>query len=116
MTKADPRPRVLKLASGKAYQRLLAGPPATAGLRSGRVTLAPGQTVGRHTTGAHEEVLVVLRGRGAAECDGRRPLSLSVRSVAYIPPMTEHDVRNTGKTGLEYVYLVAPIRTPLRVR
>jgi oxalate decarboxylase/phosphoglucose isomerase-like protein (cupin superfamily) len=34
--------------------------------------------------------------------------TFSAPAFAYIPPATRHNVSNTGKTPLEYVYVVAP--------
>ena len=87
---------------------LLQGIPQTAGMRSGFVRLTPGQTVGRHTTGRNEEALIILRGRGDALLDGEKRISFIAPAVVYIPPATSHNVLNTGKESLEYVYVVAP--------
>jgi mannose-6-phosphate isomerase-like protein (cupin superfamily) len=77
-------------------------------MRSGFVRLTPGQTVGRHTTAENEETLVILHGQGDALLDGGKKLSFTAPAVVYIPPETHHDVLNTGKELLEYVYVVAP--------
>lgn len=105
-----PQPRLVKLASdGRGYVPLLQGPPASAGMRSGYLSLPPGASVGRHTTGRHEEVLVVLAGSGRMFLAGHEPLALSAPCAAYCPPETEHDVTNTGHEMLRYVYVVAPV-------
>jgi mannose-6-phosphate isomerase-like protein (cupin superfamily) len=77
-------------------------------MRSGFVRLKPGETVGWHTTGQNEESLVILRGEGEALIDGQAKQSFIGPAFAYIPPATRHNVSNTGKTILEYVYVVAP--------
>ena len=87
---------------------LLKGAPQTAGMRSGFVRLKPGATVGWHTTGQNEESLVILRGQGEALIDGQERQSFAAPAFAYIPPNTRHNVSNTGKDTLEYVYVVAP--------
>jgi mannose-6-phosphate isomerase-like protein (cupin superfamily) len=91
------------------YQRLLEGKPQTLGMRAGRVHLPPGQACGQHSTKNHEEVLVFLAGTGELliGADGR--LAVGSGKVAYIPPETVHDVRNTGLEPLVYVYCVAPV-------
>jgi quercetin dioxygenase-like cupin family protein len=86
---------------------LLKGAPQTTGMRSGFVRLKPGATVGWHTTGKHEESLVVLHGQGEALIDGQARQSFVAPAFAYIPPATRHNVLNTGKDALEYVYVVA---------
>ncbi len=60
----EPHAATIPLECAQVDCRLLAGPPRTAGMRSGFVRLKPGQTVGWHTTGENEESLVILRGKG----------------------------------------------------
>jgi mannose-6-phosphate isomerase-like protein (cupin superfamily) len=91
-----------------ARQMLLDGPPQTCGMRSGRMQLGPGEDVGRHTTGNHEEILIILAGAGRLECDGREPLAVRAGQAAYVPPGTFHNVRSTGAGVLRYVFVVAP--------
>jgi quercetin dioxygenase-like cupin family protein len=43
---------------------ILTGPPETLTMKSGYVVLEPRRSVGRHNTEQHEEMLVVLEGRG----------------------------------------------------
>ena len=105
---ARPAPRAIPLICAGQYCPLLVGVPQTAGMRSGFVRLTPGTTVGRHTTGNHEETLVILRGRGAALLDSGKRLSFAAPAAVYIPPFTFHNVLNTGREPLEYVYVVAP--------
>ena len=81
-------------------------------MRSGFVRLKPGATVGWHTTGKNEEALVILRGQGEALIDGQEKLTFTAPAFAYIPPATRHNVSNTGKELLEYVYVVAPAKLP----
>jgi mannose-6-phosphate isomerase-like protein (cupin superfamily) len=81
-------------------------------MRSGFVRLKPGESVGWHTTGQNEEALVVLRGAGAALINGQANQTLAAPALAYIPPATRHNVSNTGKEVLEYVYVVAPAKIP----
>jgi len=79
-------------------------------MRSGFVRLKPGETVGWHTTGKNEESLVVLRGRGEARIESQPPRAFIAPALAYIPPVTRHNVANTGDELLEYVYVVAPAK------
>ena len=89
--------------------QLLRGAPQTTGMRSGFVRLKPGESVGAHTTGEHEEALVILHGQGKAEVEGHPPVLFSSQKLVYIPPRTRHNVTNTGTELLEYVYVVAPV-------
>ena len=70
--------------------------------------LAPGQKVGRHSTAKNEETLVVLHGQGEALLDDGKKLMFTAPAIVYIPPQTHHEVLNTGKEKLEYVYVVTP--------
>jgi mannose-6-phosphate isomerase-like protein (cupin superfamily) len=102
------QPTTMSLACGANDCPLLKGFPQTAGLRSGFVRLKPGETVGWHTTGQNEETLVILHGQGEAEIEGAAAMPVAEKMIAYIPPATRHNVKNTGDGPLEYVYVVAP--------
>ena len=88
---------------------LLKGAPQTSGMRGGSVKLRPGESVGWHSTGEHEEALVILHGKGAANIEGRADVPVHEKMLAYIPPGTKHNVTNTGTELLEYVWVAAPI-------
>jgi len=90
------------------YQRILEGTPQTRGMRSGRVHLPQGQACGQHSTKNHEELLVFLTGQGELLVGEKDRLAVGAGKVAYIPPETLHDVRNTGSQPLAYIYCVAP--------
>lgn len=102
------QPKVIFAGQGeKEYIRLLGGPPETVTMRSGAVTLAPGKSVGKHTTESFEELLIILEGSGAFILNGGMQLEMKVNTVLYCPPFTEHDVMNTGASPLRYIYVVA---------
>ena len=82
----------------------------TEGVRVGVTRLAKGESVGAHSTGQNEEVLVFLSGRGVLMANGHRH-EVSSGCVAYIGPYTEHDVLNTGHEELRYIFVVAPARS-----
>ncbi len=102
------QPRVIDWTSGTPYLPLLEGPPATCGMRSGRVELRQGEEIGEHSTGNHEEALVVIEGRGEVMVEGHHPLAIRGGQEVYVPPHTRHNVRNTGSHPLRYIYVVAP--------
>ena len=54
---------------------------------------------------------MILRGKGEAEVEGRSGLPIGEGMIAYIPPETRHNVKNTGSAPLEYVYVVAPVES-----
>ncbi len=90
------------------YQRILEGKPQTHGMRSGRVYLKPGEACGQHSTKNHEELLVFLTGQGELLIGDHDHRAVGAGRVAYIPPETLHDVKNTGSGPLAYIYCVAP--------
>lgn len=90
-----------------ADMRILGGPPETVTMWSGSVVLPPGKSVGKHNTGTYEEAVVVLAGAGEMRLVNGTVLKLGPDVVAYCPPATEHDVINTGKEPLRYVYVAA---------
>jgi mannose-6-phosphate isomerase-like protein (cupin superfamily) len=104
------RPFVRALEDPCDYHLLLAGRPQTCGMRSGRVRLAPGRSIGRHDTKANEELLVFLSGTGTVQIGQDIRLAVGVGKAAYIPPHTAHDVVNTGTDPLIYVFCVAPAK------
>jgi mannose-6-phosphate isomerase-like protein (cupin superfamily) len=106
---AAKQPLVMPLECAAHDCPLLKGEPQTAGMRSGFVRLKPWEAVGWHTTGDHEEALVILRGSGEAQIEGREPMPIAARMMVYIPPAARHNVQNTGRELLEYVYVVAPV-------
>jgi oxalate decarboxylase/phosphoglucose isomerase-like protein (cupin superfamily) len=103
---------IVELNDKPEYQRILEGKPQTCGMRSGRVFLEPGKACGQHSTKDHEELLVFLAGQGELligdPAQGIKSLNVAAGRVAYIPPRTLHDVRNTGGKPLVYIYSVAP--------
>jgi len=106
-----PEPKVIQAdPDDKEYMQLLGGPPESITMRSGKVVLQPGKTVGKHSTEGNEELLVLLAGEGLFLVSDGQSLEISAGKVLYCPPDTEHDVKNTGSTPLEYIYVVAKTR------
>jgi len=102
---------VMDLNKNPEYQELLVGKPQTRGMRSGKVYLQPGQTCGRHSTKAHEELLIFLSGKGVALIgEEETPYEVGEGKICYIPPYTFHNNKNSGTEPLIYIYCVAPIR------
>jgi quercetin dioxygenase-like cupin family protein len=102
------QPKVIHLdPCNQSYIKLLGGPPETRSIKSGLVTLSPGQSIGLHSTKANEEVIVPLAGVGQLQCAEHESIELSTGVIAYVPPQTEHDVINTGSLDLRYIFIVA---------
>ena len=102
-------PRLVKLEGNEKFQRLLAGAPDTAGMKSGHVTLKPGESIGEHTTEAREETIIILEGQAEFYCEGKLLFNAQEKFILYVPPHTTHDIKNNGDNLLRYVYIVAPI-------
>jgi len=107
--RTTPTPLKLTLSGkrGEGYQPILTGAPQSHGMRSGHVTLAPGEECGVHNTHKHEEILVILEGAGIAHMKDEGKFDVRAGEVLYVPPDTEHNVVG-GEGGLRYVYVVAP--------
>ncbi|MFH1732317.1 MAG: cupin domain-containing protein [Planctomycetota bacterium] len=71
--------------------------------------IAPGSDCGKHTTGAHEQVLVVMDGCDVAKFGGGSTMTIRGGQAVYIPPHTTHNIVNTSGWTLRYIYVVAPI-------
>jgi mannose-6-phosphate isomerase-like protein (cupin superfamily) len=89
---------------------IVSGPPETAGLMSGYVVLKSGADMPEHTTGANEELLVVISGHGEVVLGGGDHVEIGASEAMYIPPHTAHAVHASGSDDLRYVYVVAPTR------
>ena len=104
---SKPSAKVIALdAHGGDYLQLLGGAPESVTMRSGLVILAPQHSVGKHSTGQNEEILIVLAGKGEMIFTGKPSLPVEANHAVYCPPQTEHDVKNTGTDELRYVYVV----------
>lgn len=99
---------VIEINDKSEYQRLLTPQSQSCGMKAGRVYLAAGQACGQHSTNGNEETLVFLSGCGELIIGSEQVLAVGEGKVAYISPRTIHDVKNTGKKALIYVYCLAP--------
>lgn len=110
IAKGGPPPKIKVVAlnpDGRSYLPLLNGPPETRSLHSGLVILARGESVGKHSTGSNEEMLVPLDGAGELRFSDHPSVQLKPGLITYAPPYTEHNVVNTGSVPLRYIYITA---------
>jgi quercetin dioxygenase-like cupin family protein len=105
----DLKPILVKIEGGERFKRLLAGIPFTAGIKSGSVTLKPGESIGEHKTDSKEEVIIILEGQADVYFEGKLVFTAGEENLIYIPPETNHDIKNKGNTTLRYVYIVAAV-------
>jgi hypothetical protein len=82
---------------GEDYLQLLGGPPESVSTQSGLVVLAPQQSVWIHSTHQHEELVVVLEGKGEMILKDKAALPVQNASlrVGYDVNITQH-----GGTGI----------------
>ena len=103
------KPRHIRLLLDNSDRFSILDSPQTVSMQSGLVTLMPGENVGEHSTGAHEETIVFLEGHGEVRTDGIAHQQVEYGHVMYVPPQTLHNVFNTGDVPLKYIYVVARI-------
>ena len=90
------------------YKRLFSKKDGSAiSFRSGCVILMPGENVGKHSTEDAEELLIILEGKGKLLLSKTAGVDIKKNSAVYIPPRTLHDVKNTAKKALKYVFVTA---------
>lgn len=78
-------------------------------LRSGFVPLKNGEECGEHTTGEHEELLIILEGMGVIKLpEENSELAIQAGQAVYVKPRCKHNVIG-GDGGLKYVYIVTPL-------
>jgi mannose-6-phosphate isomerase-like protein (cupin superfamily) len=95
------------LESRERYQRLISKDSGSFGIKSGHVILKPGENIGGHTTGEREEMIIILKGNGELTVDEDTILKIDKDSILYIEPETRHDIKNTGSTILEYIFVTS---------
>ena len=67
----------------------------------------PGSQQARHRHMTQEQVYVVVRGRGQMLL-GEEDLEVGEGTMVFVPPGTEHAIRNTGSGLLVYVSATSP--------
>jgi len=105
---SQPTPRLIQLnQAALTSSAVFNGPPETVIMLSGYMVLAPSTSAGKHSTKGYEEAVIVLSGSGEMRIAGGSTFNLKPYAVAYCPPLTEHDVINTGSDTLRYIWVVA---------
>lgn len=67
----------------------------------------PGSEQPLHAHAANEQVYVIVRGRGAMKVGGEER-EVKAGTLVFIPPGTDHAIRNTGGEPLVFVSATAP--------
>ena len=101
----SPVPKIVVLnLDSSGYQSIFHGAPETLLFHSGLVTLQPDESAGIHNTQNYEEMIIVLEGEGQLIIN-KGYFQLKYGLVAYCPPHTEHNVKNTGIKPMKYIYI-----------
>ena len=79
--------------------------PDSQQLHSGYVILEPGKEVGEHATEGGEELIVMVEGK-ARVTSGKHSEMVQAPCVVLVPAHMVHNVKNTSKSLLKYVYVV----------
>ena len=98
-----------QLKGRQRFLRLFGDSSKEKGLRSGYVILKPKESVGLHNTGPSEEVIFVTHGSGLICYGQKNSIKVKRNAFVYIPPKTPHNVVNTGKELLKYIYTAAHV-------
>ncbi|MFA5199788.1 MAG: cupin domain-containing protein [Candidatus Omnitrophota bacterium] len=99
----------MALKGNKRFLRLFGDSGKPKGMVSGLVSLKPKESIGCHNTLGKEEALIILKGLAQVSYGEKSTIKVKAQSFVYIPPETDHDVRNIGKSILCYVYLTASL-------
>lgn len=80
------------------------GPPESKMLKSGKVTLSPGEEIGEHTTYKKEELIIVLQGT-ASLVKNNKVIELKEGETHYIREGIKHNIKNNSDQELKYMYI-----------
>jgi mannose-6-phosphate isomerase-like protein (cupin superfamily) len=97
----------IQLKGKQRFLRLFGDSSKAKGLRSGFVVLKSKESVGLHNTGPSEEVIFIIKGSGLVCFGKKNSVKIKKDSFVYIPPKMPHNVINTGKNLLKYIYIAA---------
>jgi quercetin dioxygenase-like cupin family protein len=90
----------------------LVKPPGSRNLKAVKVSLSSGEEIGEHITESREEIIIVLKGKGML-LKGGQEIRLKEGDIHYIKEKTRHNIRNTWKKEMEYVYVVNSFQRPV---
>ena len=97
----------IQLKGRQRFLRLFGESSKLCGLASGFVTLKSKESVGLHNTQNKEEALIILQGTAQVSYGKHSMIKVKNNCFVYIPPKTDHDLKNIGKGILKYVYVTA---------
>ena len=74
-------------------------------MRSGRITLDPGEDVGEHIPYQREELIIITKGIATIIVDNKF-FELNAGETKFIPEGIRHNVVNNSDKEIEYIYVV----------
>ena len=101
------RPFVKTLDSARKFKRLFGSSRKKKGLCSGFIILKKGESVGIHSTGKKEEIIIILEGKAQINIADKQSI-LKNKTMLYIPSNTLHNIKNINVCPLKYLYVTAP--------
>ncbi len=91
----------------ESYLLLAAGQFGSQRLAMTWVEGAPGSEQALHEHADNEQVYVVVRGHGLMKCGGEEQ-EVGPGTLIYVPPRTQHAIRNTGDEPLVFISATSP--------
>jgi len=82
------------------------------GFGTGKKVLPPGGITERHSTGKSRELIFCLEGTITVRLGSAAPIALKAGEMNYIPPVTEHELRNTGPGPATYLFVFSRAPEP----
>ena len=89
--------------NGNDYRMLLPR-EMTESLQLALVKLKKGSLTPKHTHEDEEQAYIILKGSGIVRLNNEQE-KVGEGMIVYIPRGTEHEIRNTGKDDLTYIYV-----------
>ncbi|MFA5093236.1 MAG: cupin domain-containing protein [Candidatus Omnitrophota bacterium] len=99
----------VQLKGRQRFLRLIGDSTKLKGLRSGLVTLKPGEYIGEHVTTHKEEAIIILKGQAVVYFGKNKKLKTKALALVFIPPETVHNIKNCGSKILQYVYITTQV-------
>jgi len=98
-----------QLKGRQRFLRLLGDSNKAKGLKAGLVTLKSKESIGEHKTENKEEVLIILKGSATIYYSQGKRIKAPKNSFVFIPPETQHNIKNSGSKILQYIYVTTQI-------
>jgi quercetin dioxygenase-like cupin family protein len=77
----------------------------TTGFGTGRKVLGPGEVTEKHSTGSVREMIFCLEGEVTVHQEGSKAVTLRAGEMSFIPPATEHELKNDGTSRCVYLFV-----------